>query len=233
MILAQGNLNEIRHSSVHTYHVMKTLILRLFPLALVCLGLNSCVGPIDGPYGGGYSSGSAPYYGSSYSSGYAPSYYSDDDFYYYDGGARPYYGGGYASYSVGYSYYRGSSICPICHHRPCSGHHGRPSSFRVAHNDHDHDRDDHRSSSSSHSSSSFFRPGSSSSSHYSSGPTLFQHKSADNNRGAPQGAHTKDWYQDRGYSTSRLTPVTGSASSSHHSSSSNHKKDDDDKHHKH
>lgn len=208
---------------------MKTFLCRLLPLGLVVLALNSCVGPVPGTYGGGYGGGGyapAPSYGSGYSDYDAPDY-RDEDFYYYEGGPRPYYLGGYSSVYVGYSYYRGRGLCPVCHHSPCHGHSGRPSSFHVAHRDYD---SHHYTSSSSHSSGPFYRPSSSSSSHSSSGPTLYRHLSSDNNRGAPQGEHTKEWFQEHGYSTSRLTPANGSSNSKSHSSS---KKDDDDKHHRH
>ena len=210
---------------------MKTFLCRLLPLGLVVLALNSCVGPMPGPYGGGYGGGGyapAPSYGPSYASDYDAPDYRDDDFYYYEGGPRPYYLGGYSSVYVGYSYYHGGGLCPVCHHSPCHGHSGRPSSFHVAHRSND---NHHYTSSSVRPSSSPFFRGSSSSSHTSSSPTLYRHLSADNNRGAPQGEHSKDWYKDHGYSTSRLVPANGpssSHSSSHHSSS---KKDDDDKHH--
>lgn len=90
--------------------------------------------------------------------------YNDDDFYYFDGRAYPnndYLG--HVSYTVGYSYYHGSSICPICHHNPCSGHGGHSSEWsRSSGKSHIHrdtndlhvsggksqkDRDDHHSGS--------------------------------------------------------------------------------------
>ena len=200
---------------------MKTFLCRVLPLGLALLALNSCVGPM--PMDGQYSSG--PSYGPSYASDYDTPYYNDSDFYYYEGGPRPYYMGGYTSVIVGNSYYRGRGSCPICHHSPCYGHNGRASSFRSSHHDYGHD--DHRYVSSSHSSGPFYR--SSSPSPSSGGHTLYRHESAGNNRGAPQGEHSKDWYKDHGYSTSRLVPVQ-SSSSSH--SSSGKKKDDDDHHHR-
>lgn len=215
---------------------MKTHLLSALAALGLSVAITSCVPfdpAYDGGYGGGYST-TTNYYSS-------PGYnYNDDDFYYYDGGAYPsYYGRPYGTYSVGYSYYRGRNVCPICHHSPCNGHSGRSSSWRSSnyHRDYDHDHDDHRSYSSySHSSGSSHSNGSShgSSSNKSSGQTLYRHLSADNNPGAPQGLHTKEWYTSHGYGASRLKPANDdnhkSSSSSHHSSS---KKDDDNHHKKH
>ena len=114
---------------------MKTNLLTLIAALGVTLSFTSCV-PFDpafdgGGYGGGgYSSGPAYSSGPSYYGGGGPSYYNDNDFYYHDGRANPsYYGRPYGSYTTGYSYYRGSSVCPICHHSPCSGHSGRSSGW--------------------------------------------------------------------------------------------------------
>lgn len=183
--------------------------------------LSSCVVPMDDYPGGGYSGGGYSG-GGGYGGGYGTtrSYYSspsyaENDFYYYDGGAYPsYYNRGYGSYSAGYSYYRGSSVCPICHHSPCSGHSGHSNtwSHTSSNNFAHHDNDDHHSSSS-----------------HSNGSVLYQHTNADRNPGAPQGAHTKEWFTSHGYSPARLEKTDDHG----HSTKKNDHDDDDKKHHHH
>ncbi len=152
--------------------------------------LSSCVVPTSE-----YSGYSSPgYYGSSYyGSGYGGGY-GYDDFYYYGGGAYPsYYNRGYGGYTAGYSYYRGSSRCPICHHSPCSGHKGHSSSWKHSSggssSHYDHNKYDHRSSSRGSSSQS-------------SNTTLYERSSG--SPGKSQGTHSKEWFLSRGYSPQHI-----------------------------
>jgi len=185
------------------------------------LTLSSCMMPLDdyppGGYSGGYSSGYSaprPVYSSS------SSVFYDNDFSYYDGGYAPYWTQPRGYYSVGYSYYRGGGVCPICRHNPCSGHHGRPSSYSSYSNSH-RDYDNHSHSYYSQPSYVHHDNDNHSSSH---SQPLYIHNGGG---GGAQGAHTKEWFEQRGYAPSRLQRVDDNHSSSH-------KKDDDDdkkKHH--
>lgn len=197
---------------------MKTNLLVLAAAAVgIAFSLTGCV-PFDPAFDGGYvgtetvrTYSSGPSYYSS------PSYYSDTDFYYYDGGAYPsYYNRSYGTYTTGYSYYRGRSVCPICHHSPCSGHNGHYNSWRssgsYSRSNYDHDDHNHHSSSGSS---------------HSSGPILYQRA-----RGAPgesQGVHSKDWFLSRGYSPRQLEK---SDDHGHSTKKNDHDSDDKKKHHR-
>ncbi len=194
-------------------------ILPLLAAAFCVLSLNSCVMPFDEYPPGGYGSG---YYGGGYSS--APVIYNrsstvfyDDAFSYYDGGYQPYWTQPTSYYSVGYSYYRGHGSCPICHHSPCSGHHGRPASRSYYGSSSHYDHDDHRGGFLSR---SYQNRDDHHSSTSRSGHVLYERSG----RSGPTGAHSLDWYHDHGYTASQLRRVDDD----HHSSSS-HKKDNDDR----
>jgi len=188
---------------------MKIILIRLLSVTFLLLGFSSCVGPVGPAYGGGgYGYDDGGY-------GYGQStYIVDNDVAYYDNY------GHYSSYSrPGYVRYYG-------HYDS----HGR----RDPHGYYSrggHDLRSHSSSSNHHSSSS--------SNHSSSNSRqqLYTHKSADTNRGAPQGQHTQDWYKKNGYGVGRLQPANSSSnrSSNSHSNShgSSHSKKDDDDHKKH
>lgn len=205
---------------------MKTyLSFSLLAAGCATLALSSCMMPLDdyssGGYDGSYSSGySAPR--PSYSGG--SSVFYDNDYSYYDGGYSPYWTQPRSYYSVGYSYYRGNGSCPICRHSPCSGHHGRPSSYSSYSNSH-RDYDNH--SHSSYSQPSYVHRDNDNHSHSSGGGNssrsqpLYIHNGGG---GGAQGAHTKEWFEQRGYAPSRLQKVDDDHSSSH-------KNDDDDKKH--
>ncbi len=189
---------------------MKIILIRLLSVTFLLLGFSSCVGPVGPAYGGGYDRG----YGGGYSDdGYGPTtYIVDNDVAYYDS-----YGHYSSAYRPGYVRYYG--------HYDSYGRrdpHGYYS--RSGHDLRSHSSSGSHYSSNNHSSNNH----SSSSSHQ---QQLYTHKSADNNRGAPQGQHTADWYKKNGYSTSRLQPVN--SGSSHSSSSHSKKKDDDDHNHHH
>ncbi|MDB6076060.1 MAG: hypothetical protein JWO89_3700 [Verrucomicrobiaceae bacterium] len=184
---------------------MKIILIRLLSITFLLVGMNACVGPVGPAYGGG------GYYDSGYSDGggYGPTYIVDNDVAYYD----TY--GHYSSYSrPGYSRYYGR----YDHngHRDSHGYYSRGGRDLRSH-----------SSSSNHYGSHSSPSHSTSSSHQ-----LYTHKSADNNRGAPQGQHTESWYKSRGYGASRLQPASTSNNTSR-SNSHTSKKNDDDDHHKH
>lgn len=191
---------------------MKTILLRLSSVAFLAFGLNACVGPavpVYGPAAGG------PAYESGYAESYGPEYDGDQEVAYYDsyGHYSPVFMPGYVAVYARYDRYG---------HRDRYGYYDR-----HGHDVHSHSttvrRDWHPQH---HASSSRSSSGHTSSSH--SSQQLYTHSSAGSNRGAPQGEHTKSWYQQRGYSTARLTPAN---QSSNKSSSSKKKKDDDDHHH--
>lgn len=152
----------------------------LLAASLAAFSLSSCVVPTTG-YGGGY---------------YDPGY-SYDDYHYYGGGSYPsYYNRGYGGYAAGYSYYRGSSVCGICHRSPCSGHMGHSSSWRKSSGSHTthHDHDDHRSSGHGNSSQ---------------GAKPAQYERAPEAPGKAQGTHSKEWFLSRGYSARQIEKSDG------------------------
>lgn len=193
---------------------MKIILLRLLSVTFVLFGVNACVGPVGPAYGGGYGGG---YDGGGYADeGYGPTttYIVDNDIAYYDnyGHYSSYYRPGYVRYYGRYDRYG---------HRDPHGYYSRGG----------HDLRSHSSSGSRSVHHDDHRPNYPSRSSSGSSHQLYTHKSADSNRGAPQGQHTADWYKSRGMSTARLTPVNPGSSRS--GSSSHSKKDDDDKKHHH
>lgn len=167
--------------------------LLLLTASLATFMLSSCVVPTT-EYGGRY---------------YDPGYDSND-FYYYNGGPYPnYYNRGYGGYVAGYSYYRGSNVCPICHHNPCSGHRGHESSSHAEHHDHnDYQSNNHWNS--NHSSDST------------------QYERASGAPGKADGIHSKEWFLSRGYSPRQIEKSDGQINSSRKNDH-----DDDDKKKKH
>jgi hypothetical protein len=183
-------LNECRRRRVEAadIHSMRTSFFRsLLAAAIAALALSSCVVPVE-PYAGGYGGG---YAGGGY---YNPGYnYDYNDFYYYGGGPYPAFYPGYGTYIAGYSYYRGSGVCPICHHRPCSGHSGHSSNWRHSSggNSVHHDHDDYS--------------GSRGNSNHGSSSTLYQR--VPGTPGKADGDHPKSWFLSRGYSPRQLEKV--------------------------
>ena len=187
----------------------------LIAASIAAIALTSCVMPMDEYPSGGFSSGGGGYSSGGYSSySPTPSYYSsptyvDNDFYYYDGGSYPsYYRPSYGSYTAGYSYYRGSSSCPICHRSPCGGHSGRSNSWRSPSSSSHHDHhDDHRYVSPTPSRSIFSRSNDHDDHRSSSSNSKTEYRysgSVQGGRDKPQGEHSKDWYKARGYDLSKL-----------------------------
>ncbi|MCE9519814.1 MAG: hypothetical protein K8R87_09715 [Verrucomicrobia bacterium] len=159
--------------------------LSLLAAGLAAITLSSCVVPTT-EYAGGY---------------YNPGY-RNDDFYYYGGGAYPsYYNRSYGGYAAGYSYYRGSSACPICHHSPCSGHKGHSSNWQhssghySSHQDHDNHHSSYRGSSYQNNNAT-------------------QYERASGAPGKADGIHSKEWFLSRGYSPRQIEKSDGQINSS-------------------
>ncbi len=199
----------------------------LIAASIAAIALTSCVMPMDEYPAGGFSSGGGGYSSPSY---YSSPTYVENDFYYYDGGSYPsYYRPSYGSYTAGYSYYRGSSVCPICHRNPCGGHSGRSNTWRSSssYSHYDRDHDDHRYVAPSPSHSFFGRSNDHDhDDHHSSSPPLYMHNGGG---GGAQGAHPKEWFTSRGYAPSRLEKTDNGG----HSTKKNDHDDDDKKKHRH
>jgi hypothetical protein len=177
---------------------MKTLLLSLASIIVLVFSLTSCV-PLDDPYfaggGGGYDSG--PSYSQRSYSSYGNSssrYYGDNDDYGYGnsyGGSRynnrPH---GYVSSGYGYSSSH-SSLCPICHHSPCSCSH--------SHNDTHYYSSGH-SEPQTHSHSS-------SNDHDSDDKKYRYSGRVSGSASKPEGNHSREWYKDHGYPLKNLRPA--------------------------